>query len=739
MIGRVLILPLFAAALCLRPPGAEACGPSFPEIVFTPRGTAAIPMERFVDGDLGVLQPYFGVRHLWPAYRVLLGRGLTASERRALQMERETAPSSADRRPAPIREWLRERAVIPGAGEPPEGLAYAWAAVTRTSRVPGEWSSYINCPEDAFRTASRTLRDRASRFGAGSPEVLAWLRAQDAVFSNCAQGRVIPEPLPSEASPLGRADRTYQIAAAHFYAEDYDAAERLFREIAADAASPWRDIAAYLVGRTLLRKATVPGKFAVPPDRGLLEAAGQQFSSLLGDPAHAAIHDAARSHLRLVQAWLDPDGYLAELAGNLAAPTEDSGIGDRLREYEFLLGDGWWDGADRPAIGDLTLWALTVRAARTRPPAARRQALAAWEQSRTLPWLCAALMTADPRDDGTDALLAAAAALPEESPAYPTAIYHRLRLLLGAGRLEEGRALATQLLESPRWSSADRNLLLAERTRTARTLEEFLADAQRLPVAAASDGMVLPGPVEHLGGRFEEAFDGRTLLDRDTESTIRQWFPLATLERAARSPALPAHLRRDFAQAHFVQAVLLGDHPAARGIAPVLRELAPEIGSGLTGYLRANEDAEADFAAAFLILNAPGLQPFVRWGGGRRVSTEEIDRFRDNWWSDLKQQSAADNGTVPAFLTPGELAVLAREREALGRLPWAPEHLGGIVLAWARTHPGDPRVPEALHLVVRATRVGASRPKSPTSRDAFSLLHRRYPRSEWADRTPYWY
>jgi hypothetical protein len=39
----------------------------------------------------------------------------------------------------------------------------------------------------------------------------------------------------------------------------------------------------------------------------------------------------------------------------------------------------------------------------------------------------------------------------------------------------------------------------------------------------------------------------------------------------------------------------------------------------------------------------------------------------------------------------------------LSKLPGAPAHLGSIVIPWAKAHLSDPRVPEALHLVVRAT------------------------------------
>ena len=68
--------------------------------------------------------------------------------------------------------------------------------------------------------------------------------------------------------------------------------------------------------------------------------------------------------------------------------------------------------------------------------------------------------------------------------------------------------------------------------------------------------------------------------------------------------------------------------------------------------------------------------------------------------------------------------------------------LGDRVLNWADFHRRDPRVPEALHRVVRATRCGITGPYEDVgavSQDAFVRLHQRYPDSEWTTRSPYWF
>ena len=94
----------------------------------------------------------------------------------------------------------------------------------------------------------------------------------------------------------------------------------------------------------------------------------------------------------------------------------------------------------------------------------------------------------------------------------------------------------------------------------------------------------------------------------------------------------------------------------------------------------------------------------------------------------------------PEFFTDSERAAFRREWEKLLQLDTAPNYFGQVVLSWARNHPGDPRAPEALHLVVKATRFGCvNQASGKYSQACFQLLHRKYPESAWAKLTKYWY
>ena len=82
-----------------------------------------------------------------------------------------------------------------------------------------------------------------------------------------------------------------------------------------------------------------------------------------------------------------------------------------------------------------------------------------------------------------------------------------------------------------------------------------------------------------------------------------------------------------------------------------------------------------------------------------------------------------------------------KEWNALAATGPAVQWLGETVLAFAKANPADPRVPEALHYVVRASRYGCyvTEVKSNYSELAYEALHKNYPDSPWTKKTPYWF
>jgi len=127
-----------------------------------------------------------------------------------------------------------------------------------------------------------------------------------------------------------------------------------------------------------------------------------------------------------------------------------------------------------------------------------------------------------------------------------------------------------------------------------------------------------------------------------------------------------------------------------------------------------------------------------------------------SWWCavsrpdknarDIDQSTAA--WRLPASFAPSESVISRSERSTadkeiarLQQIGSAQSLVAPIILAWAKSHPGDRLAPEALHRLVRVVRYGChvDPANGELSKAAFDLLHRRYPNSEWTAKTPYWF
>ena len=172
--------------LCL-PVLVLGCGPFFLETIFTHTSHPDFPLDRFIRGELGVLQPTYPRAYLYVAYRYLAGKSFDREEQKALAefwMPKVASPGA----PAEnwIKTWLEERNKIPGLSNAPAPLyAHDPTGIYRYEKSGSSYAGYYNCLGDAFRTAVSTLDERVRQFGAGSAEVKDWVQAQDQVFANC--------------------------------------------------------------------------------------------------------------------------------------------------------------------------------------------------------------------------------------------------------------------------------------------------------------------------------------------------------------------------------------------------------------------------------------------------------------------------------------------------------------------------------------------------------------------------
>jgi hypothetical protein len=699
----LLVAAAVAALACLFwSPRVAGCGPMAVELALN--YNPDLPKNC---GDIGVLPGNSSYRALYIAYRCMEGLPLSAEHRHSLENSQHGDEEWGES--AVHQAWLAARDKMPN---PP-------ARVERYRRTEnGTFSVYLNCSDDAFRAALGTSKDRMARFGPDSKEFAAWLEGQDRVFANCGGGpAAIPDPLPESFGPLLRADRRYQIAAAHFYAGHFDVAEALFLEIGKDASSPWRQFGPYLSARCLIRKGTlVSGENG--PNLDLLAQADARLRSVLQDPDMSRVHTSARGLLQLIHLRLQPVDSAKKLGAALAKRDLDADFPQQFVDYLYLL-----SVAEVKTEGDdFDEWIFTVEYGDS------AALLNRWKQTHSPAWLATAIERAQYGKPGWQEALSASSAVGPDSSAFPTVAFHRIRLELEAGKIQPARAELDRLLSATahRFSRPVRNLLRAERMKIARNLDEFLRDAPRTPVQGGGD-----------------------VFDDDAAAALTKLTPLAVLAKAAASPRLPLDLRREVAQAAWVRAVVLDDDETAQAVARTSTAFAPH----LSEYLK-EKDANARRSAALLtLLRFPGLHPGVTSGQPREKGLAQIDSYRHNWWCESKPDSPTQHwegemrilypdgkASPPRFLNDAEKRAAAQGRRKLAALPTAPNYLSAAAIAWAKRSPDDPRVPEALHLAVRTTRYGCVDDRSgPLSKEAFRLLHSRYPKSKWTRNTPYWF
>ena len=379
-------------------------------------------------------------------------------------------------------------------------------------------------------------------------------------------------------------------------------------------------------------------------------------------------------------------------------------------------------------------------------------AFAKWQQRRELPWLVVAMAKADASDQFASQLLDSAAKIPETSPAYDTIFFHRVRLLTALDRIDEARVLLDATLPALQHQKPNSNLnaLLGERMAVARNFREFLLYAPRTALSTGSPGAFdLQGQCDASAHAENGPADCSELkqpleFNQDAVSVLNRQTPISLLIDAATSTSLPANLRRDIALATWTRTVLLEDTGDAAKLAPLLPK-----------SIRDTAGSSIGFPAELAILRNPGVRPYLEFGIPRIASFSYFDELRDNWWcKPWEGEAPSGQGPpkvlpAPPFIPAADLVRGQAQYQQLQQFPDSVIVIGQRVLDYAKSSPDDPLVPEALALTVRAGHY-ACQPYNttgdpdkseytPISKQAFELLHRRYPKSPWALKTRYYY
>jgi len=302
---------------------ANGCGPFLTQPIFAFKESPDLPFEDFAAGNIGIVRPSLGRKTLVIAYRYLNGGSFTGEEQRDLVDALKGVAPEQDSTQA-IKAWVNVRKELFGEAQQLPQIY--------SERPNGGYDFFPNCTANAFEVATETLKDRVATYGANDLNVKVWLDAQDTVFENCANGSHVPAALGAGSPAWLREDRDYQIAAAHFYALNFDEARARFEQISNDVDSPWKELAAYLVGRTLVRQASLATDEL--KKREFYQQAENHFRTLIA--TGGKFTNASRRLLGLVKYHLRPEERLVEL-GQLLSNSSDDNLRQDLIDYVWLL------------------------------------------------------------------------------------------------------------------------------------------------------------------------------------------------------------------------------------------------------------------------------------------------------------------------------------------------------------------------------------------------------------------
>ena len=706
-------------------------GPSY--TMFKAYTKPDIPNARFQAGELGVLQPGMRRVYLYTAWRAIM-LGAPVAKKPGTDGGLDRADGSAFG-----NGWDHVDGDVPY-----QELVPRIAVLLKVGADDPAARKILACPAAASAHAATTLRQLEARPDATRARVDAWLRAQYQVGEACqadddaryapagSKPAAItpPQPLPAAEPAYWRQLRDYQRAAWQFHGAHYAESTALFDQIGATAGHPMRGLGAYLALRSEVRRAVaaVPQTLRDARERQA-QVLDKRGAAIVADASLQAMHEPARALLRSMRVRLTPEARLDELNRYLADPAHDPFALDRLGDWSVLMDDA----KAEPLRGQHAFidWIATLqdcagsRDGSCAVPA--RHALERWQQGtkqrgHTDPWLVAALMLSE---TPTPALEQAALAVDAADPAYLTVRYHLARLYRLAGKRDAARAVADAALKG-KLSPGTRNLFREERFAVATSVRDAGAYLLRANVDMASP----------------DAAPAEDMLNDDAIAWFKRGLATADMLELARVESLPQALRARIAGAAWIRAALLDQPETGRAAADLLAKLVPAVGEMATRYARAATPAERRHVALVASV-AFGLSADLDMVAPPVTRTEAGDATASAWCSFKPGQFDTPTGYVWRLPAPPELGDTAARRTELGRLEQlktATGTFGDDVMEWAGTHPADPELPWLLHVVVMSTRGGClDKDASALSRKAHALLHKRWPRSEWARATPYFY
>jgi tetratricopeptide (TPR) repeat protein len=755
-IRRILVLIIVAVVLLYEPANVNACGPFFTYVIFALHYKPGEPVNRFVQGRIGLVFPGFDGQYLRYAFDCLAGRTYTLAQQDSiLAAWNPTQQGPGDERTVdPVDKWKSLRETVLRNSPQEEIHQYFFGDIR-----PGEYVSFVNINGDAFDHAVEVLDARIKEFGLENPAVADWTLAQDRVFALGNSDSIFPGPCDPRFPLVFQYDRFYQIASAHFYARDFKLAATMFGDLSLDPKNPWAKLCRYMVARTLIRRGTLVYSEYGVVDTAALQQARTYLETMLSDTSMISFRAAARRLLNFVlfridadELWREttdmlltcPDSDLLHLVNECSPEYGDYCTLSRQEEYrkspERARVEQRIQEVERAVARseEKTDWLWCFQSGDWRD---YEHAMELWKKNTgSDAWFLSVISQTQTSSPGVAQILAHARSIPQASPAYPTAQYHRIRLLQDLGRIEEARAVCDTALAAidTTMPNATINYFRVQRLNMSRSLSEYLAYSQLFP-AGFDNPESNPRSTDFARYRF-------LMFEADR---LNNSIPVHLLADEVAKGIFKQNLAAEAALAVWVRAVLLNQDSVALRLTPALQSLLPELKEELQTYSTVSDPQARRFQGIYTVMKYPGMSPYLPIGYGRSDRVDALNDYRDNWWHEHTIRTDNPIPSLDGLQVTKEISdVLSGEQLRQADQEWKSLQMQlpafslftTEAVKWAKTHPDDPRSPEALHLAVRASRYSAAATSdSLNAKAAFDLLHKNYPKSAWTRKTPYWF
>lgn len=742
------------------------------------------PLNKYVAGQLGVINNQYRISYLIIAYRYLSNTPLSSKEQQALLKSYALFFSRLTEREFRVdanktnEQWITESDWR--NTDDAERYGDSWWHSIKSLPINEKISSLLNTyPKKIkaftkYRLATERFKGITERLTAAqlsdeqkNAVLEQWLLLQDQVFTknfDPDKARQAFTGLPADITTLLKLDMDYMEAASYFTLNNEQSqlrAQELFTELAQNQAYPWYEWAQYMSARIMNRMARPESddyRRLVPSNNNLLEQAFSIMQSLAIHANDPDVKRAAQDYKGIIQSRFDRKGAIRNVVNTMSTTITSNNFYKLLYYIDSDGGDFMYSYHDGSTVvwdelteeqSEMLFWIFNYASKDTQKifPIAYEK----WQKApNNAAWLLVALNNIKEANPEQQKLLLEAAH--KIKPNHPGFFTFRSLLIQNLPSKRERHQLIDQTLKQikPGEDFSTRIHFYQKGIPLATTLENLL-----------SYGFYVPPPA--MLAFYPPIFDTNYPYYSPIElSEALNYLPLSVLLKVIQSKQLPTLPKRELYASVWARAMILGRYQIADRIAKKTAELNPELKKYISQSLKTKNSEQRLKILIRVFLYFPELSPIIhlnntwlpQWDNTFIYNGIKPRRIRDShsnsYWCDggrinkptysFEPLSTFRRGSWNDLLTPTQKQQLDEEHAQLDALPNAAVWLLDKTNQMAEKYPQEEENAELLALAINLTRVmDCYSSNSAEARRAFYRLHKFYGYTAAASRAQYHY